>query len=71
MSVLVKSPLPGKLIEYWVEEGDKVSKGDVLAVVESMKMYNEICSDHDGIVSRLIATPNSHVPTDSDLLEIE
>ena len=71
MRELVKCPLPGKLIEYSVKEGDLVKKGDVLVIVESMKMFNEICSDHDGTIIKLFAEENSHVPVSETLLEIE
>lgn len=67
---LIKSPLPGKVIDYWVKEGDKVSRGDVLVVVESMKMHNEICADSDGVVERIIAPMNEYIDVEGDLLEI-
>lgn len=70
MKKLIKSPLPGKLIEYQVKRGEKVAKGDVVAIIESMKMYNEILAEDEGEVTRLIAFPNSHIPVNGELLEI-
>jgi biotin carboxyl carrier protein len=70
MRELVKSPLPGKVLEYWVEEGDSVMPGDVLVVVEAMKMHNEICADISGTVSRIIAPVNEYIPVDREILEI-
>ena len=70
MATLVKSPLPGKVVEYWVKEGDSVMPGDVLVVVEAMKMHNEICADRSGTISKLLAPVNEYVPVQGDLLEI-
>lgn len=67
---LIKSPLPGKVLEYRVNEGDIVSKGDAVVVVEAMKMHNEICAEYDGVVSKLIAPVNEYIPVNGDLLEI-
>ena len=71
MNQLIKSPLPGKVINYRVKEGDKVYKGDVLVVVESMKMHNEICAENDGIVFKLIAPMNEYIAVHGNLLEIK
>ena len=43
--------MTGRIIEVLVEVGDAVGSGDMVAVVESMKMENEIISDYDGTVS--------------------
>ena len=47
----VKSPLPGTLLRMNVKEGQNVKKGDLLCIVEAMKMENEILSPCDGTVS--------------------
>jgi glutaconyl-CoA/methylmalonyl-CoA decarboxylase subunit gamma len=49
----VVPPMPGKVIEIRVKEGDRVRKGDVLLVLEAMKMRNEITSPVDGVVRGL------------------
>ena len=67
---LIKSPLPGKVIEYTVKEGDLISKGTVVAIVESMKMLNEICSEEKCLVKKLIAPVDEYVPVGGDLVEI-
>lgn len=71
MKTLIKCPLPGKLLEYKVKEGDKISRGDVVAIVESMKMHNEILSEEDGIIRKLISLQDEHIPANGDLVEIE
>jgi biotin carboxyl carrier protein len=49
----VKPPLPGVIIDICVEEGAQVKKGQVLYVLEAMKMENHIESDYDGIVEKI------------------
>jgi len=43
-------PMPGKVVELRVKEGDRVHKGDVVLVLEAMKMRNEILAPVDGVV---------------------
>lgn len=50
---IVEIPITGKVISVDVKEGDKVSEGDVLCVLESMKMENPILSPVDGTVSKV------------------
>ena len=47
---LIQAPMPGKVLEVKVAPGDKVSKGQALAVLEAMKMQNELYSPLDGVV---------------------
>jgi biotin carboxyl carrier protein len=68
---LVKSPLPGRILNISVSEGQEVKKGQVLFVLESMKMHNEIVSDISGIVSKIFIEEDSSVPMDANILEIE
>lgn len=49
----IVSPMPGKVIKVNVTEGKKVQKGQVLLVVEAMKMENNVLSPADGIIQRL------------------
>jgi biotin carboxyl carrier protein len=49
----LKSPMPGLVIGVPVEEGQTVKKGDVLVVLESMKMQNELKAPRAGVVTRL------------------
>ncbi|MEA5059307.1 MAG: biotin/lipoyl-containing protein [Candidatus Pelethousia sp.] len=46
----VESPLPGNIMDVRVQVGDVVKSGDVLAVLEAMKMENEIMAPRDGKV---------------------
>lgn len=63
--VTIHSPMTGRVIEVLVSEGDSVSNGDVVVVVESMKMENEIICDYDGTVSAV------HVEEDQSVSEGE
>jgi biotin carboxyl carrier protein len=57
----VKAPLPGVLVEVRVADGDYVDEGDVVAVLESMKMHLELCSPRAGVVSALAAQAGHEV----------
>jgi len=59
--VEISAPLPGLLVEVRAAEGQPVEKGDVVAVLESMKMNLELCAPHSGIVKDISATPGQEV----------
>lgn len=50
-AVKVNAPMPGKILKVNVNAGAVVKKGDVLLVLEAMKMENEICAPQDGTVA--------------------
>ena len=47
----LKSPLPGTILSIKVKAGDSIKEGQTLAILEAMKMENEIISEHDGTVT--------------------
>ena len=49
--VIIHSPMTGRVIEVLVAEGEEVGAGDVVVVIESMKMENEVVCDVNGSVS--------------------
>lgn len=49
----LKAPIPGLVVAISVAEGQEVKKGDVLIILESMKMQNELKSPRDGTVSQI------------------
>ncbi len=51
--VNIEAPMPGILVRYTVEEGASVNEGDVLLVMEAMKMENEIMSPSSGVVKQI------------------
>lgn len=55
------SEIPGRILKILVSEGDRVSMGDTIAVVESMKMEIEIKSPRSGIVKKILVKDGSYV----------
>ena len=49
----LRSPLPGTILAIKVKVGDQVKEGQTLAILEAMKMENEILSEHDGTVTAI------------------
>ena len=58
---VINSPMPGTILSVKVAAGDSVAKGDVLCVLEAMKMENEIKAPRDGVVAGVHVTANSSV----------
>jgi biotin carboxyl carrier protein len=69
--VVIKAPMPGKIIDVLVREGASVVKGEPLVILEAMKMQNEIASPASGTVIRISARPNTNVMKDDVLVEIK
>ena len=51
----VECPMPGTILDVKVSEGQSVKAGDILMILEAMKMENEIMAPCDGVVSSLVA----------------
>lgn len=66
----VSAPMPGNIIRVDVKEGDKVTSGQVLVILEAMKMENEIAAPKDGTVVQLVTSKGAVVETGSPLLVI-
>lgn len=66
----ISSPLPGVIIEVCVKEGQAVKRGDKIAVLEAMKMENDILSDTDGTVSAIHVTKGDSVLEGADIASI-
>ena len=69
-STVVKAPMPGTILKINVAAGDAVKKGDVLCVLEAMKMENDICAPADGTVATINTTKGSSVASDDVLLTL-
>jgi len=65
------SPLPGRVVELRVKVGDAVGRGDVLAVVEGMKMQHAIRAGRAGRVSHVLARAGELVEAETVLFDIE
>ncbi len=68
---VVKSPMPGKIFKLNVKEGDKVTKGDVLLVVEAMKMENRILATKDAVVQKINIQLNDMIDASTELILLE
>ncbi len=63
--------IDGRVLKVLVREGDAITAGTPLVVVEAMKMENEILASRDGKVARVHVTPGSTVESGAKLVEIE
>ena len=59
----IKAPMPGKVLDVKVRAGEAVKKGQVLLILEAMKMQNEIMAPADGTVSDVRVSANQSVKT--------
>ena len=66
----IKAPMPGNIIDVKVSQGQSVKKGDVLLVLEAMKMENEIMAPRDGVVASVNVTKGATVNTGDMLLSL-
>jgi pyruvate carboxylase subunit B len=65
----VRAPMPGLLVAVEVREGDEVEPGQGLAIVEAMKMENELRAETSGRVQAVLASPGDTVEKDQVLIE--
>ena len=66
----LKAPMPGMVVTVPVSEGQQVAKGDVLIILESMKMQNELKSPRDGVISRMRVKEGDSVERKQTLLNV-
>lgn len=67
----VKSPLPGVVLDFKVNVGDTVKAGQLVVILEAMKMENNINAPKDGVVKSLCVAKGDSVLEGTDLLVIE
>ena len=66
----VKSPMPGNILKINVSQGQKVNEGDVLLILEAMKMENEVTATKAGTVAQIAVTKGQVVETGTPLVVI-
>ncbi|RCV66156.1 pyruvate carboxylase subunit B [Methanophagales archaeon] len=69
--IAVKSTMPGIIIKIMVKVGEKVNEGDVTAILESMKMENDVKSPISGKVTRIFVKEDDTVNLDDILMIIK
>ena len=67
----LKAPMPGKILGVKVKEGDRISFGQVVLILEAMKMENEITTNLDGIVTKVMVEKGSIVTLGQTLIEVQ
>jgi len=67
----LKAPMPGLIVAVPVKVGQEVRKGEVLVILESMKMQNELKSTRDGKVTRVLISPGEAVEKKQTLVTVE
>ncbi|KXK12124.1 MAG: putative Na+-transporting oxaloacetate decarboxylase alpha subunit [Chloroflexi bacterium OLB14] len=67
----LKAPMPGLVVSIPVAEGQEIKKGQVLIILESMKMQNELKSPKDGIVERIRVKAGESVEQKQALLSVK
>jgi len=67
--IKISAPMPGKILSVNIQEGQKVKKGDVLFILEAMKMENEIMAPEDGTVEKVLVSKGVQVAS-GDILAI-
>ncbi len=69
LSRTLLSPMPGLLVKLAVAAGQEVKAGEVLAVVEAMKMENVLRAERDGAIARIHVEPGASLAVDQPILE--
>ena len=64
------APMPGKVVSFAVRAGDRVQRGQALAVMDAMKMEHTIAAPIDGVVEELLYAPGDQVVEGAELLKL-
>ncbi len=67
----VTAPMPGTVVNVTKNAGDAVKRGDVVLILEAMKMENEIVSPRDGVVAQVVVSRGSNVSTGAPLFVVK
>ena len=70
-SVLITSPMSGKILSISVKPGDSVNAGDEICVIEAMKMEQTIKSHRDGVIKEVLVKPLDQVGISTTLVQLE
>ncbi len=67
---LLTAPMPGTVLDIKVTEGQTVKAGDIVLILEAMKMENEIVSPKDGVINKIHTSKSTTVSTGDPLVTI-
>lgn len=67
----VQAPLPGVILDVTVTVGQEIKRGDTVAILDAMKMENNITTDRSGKVAQICVTPGDSVMEGVDLIVFE
>lgn len=67
----LRAPMPGTIVAVTVQPGIEVKQGDVLFILEAMKMESEIIASRDGVISEIMVSKGASVSTGDILLTLE
>lgn len=67
----VNSPMPGTILDVRVSAGQSVTKGQILCILEAMKMENEIISPRDGVVAQAVVSKGASVNAGDPLFVLQ
>ncbi|MCH2224780.1 MAG: acetyl-CoA carboxylase biotin carboxyl carrier protein subunit [Crocinitomicaceae bacterium] len=67
----VKAPMPGKVIDVVVKEGDTIVKGDAILILEAMKMENVLKAENDCSIKKILIEPSQNVEKNQILIELD
>jgi len=68
---VIKTPMPGVVVKVNFKQGDLVKKGDVVLILEAMKMENMVKSPKDGVVAEVLVKEDEFVEGNSTLVRFE
>ena len=69
-NLIIKSPMPGRVVKVLVEVGQVVTEGQGVVIVEAMKMENELRAETDGIVDVVHVGPDDRVEGNAILVSL-
>ena len=67
----LRAPMPGKVLEVLVQEGQSVEEGEAMLVLEAMKMENTLIAECDGVVAKIHYKPGASLAVDVIILELK
>jgi len=68
--LMICAVIPGTVIDVYVKSGQKVQKGEIIMVLEAMKMQNQILMPFDGKIKRVNVKPDEKIPKHHLMIEL-